>query len=56
MWDGRTGKYLARGHVLAKDQVQRGTCVMTESQIFSPQTDKTKLISISLHGYQVLKY
>ena len=40
MWEDLTEEYLALGHVLAKDQVQRSTCVVTESQIFSPQTDK----------------
>ena len=38
MWEGRTEKYLARGRDLTEDQVQRGTLVMTESQICSPQT------------------
>ena len=31
-WEGRTGKYLARGRT---DRAQRGPCAMTKGQIFS---------------------
>ena len=34
-WEGRTGKYLARGHGVRTEPAQRGPYAMTKSQIFS---------------------